>query len=188
MTHICSCQGHGPSGSSERRRVAHGVAPARHAGGARSHCKNTRRTGLSRFSQRTVIVTGGASGIGAATVSRAHAEGAAVVIVDNDEADARQLAAELGADRALAFGLDVTDAGQVQSCNEAAEARFGTLDVLVNSAGVRDTRPGRSEAERTPGGRYHRLHGDVAGRVRQLHRKEVKDTADLAQLPGIPKQ
>jgi meso-butanediol dehydrogenase/(S,S)-butanediol dehydrogenase/diacetyl reductase len=94
---------------------------------------------MSRFSERTVIVTGGASGIGAATVRRAHAEGAAVVIVDNDEAGARQLAAELGAERAMAFGVDVADPGQVQACIAAAEARFGHLDVLVNSAGVRDT-------------------------------------------------
>jgi meso-butanediol dehydrogenase/(S,S)-butanediol dehydrogenase/diacetyl reductase len=94
---------------------------------------------MNRFSQRTVIVTGGASGIGAATVRRAHAEGASVVIVDNDEAGARQLAAELGAERALAFGVDVADPAQVQACIEAAQARFGRLDVLVNSAGVRDT-------------------------------------------------
>lgn len=94
---------------------------------------------MGRFSNRTLVVTGGASGIGEATVRRAHAEGAAVVIVDADEARARALAAELGPERSMAASLDVSDAQQVQACIEAAEARFGQLDVLVNSAGIRDT-------------------------------------------------
>ena len=94
---------------------------------------------MNRFENRTVIVTGGASGIGAATARRAHAEGAAVVIVDTDQAGADKLAAELGPERSMAVALDVSDAVQVQACIEAAETRFGHLDVLVNSAGVRDT-------------------------------------------------
>ena len=94
---------------------------------------------MSRFSNRTFIVTGGASGIGESTVRRAHAEGASVVIVDADVQGAERLASELGAERSLAFGLDVSDAVQVQACIDAAETRFGRLDVLVNSAGIRDT-------------------------------------------------
>ena len=94
---------------------------------------------MTRFDQRTFIVTGGASGIGAATVRRAHAEGASVVIVDSDEDGVRKLAAELGAERTLAMPLDVTNPQQVQACIAAAQARFGRLDVLVNSAGIRDT-------------------------------------------------
>ena len=94
---------------------------------------------MKRFDGRTMIVTGGASGIGEATVRRAHAEGACVVIADNDEAGADRLAAELGPERALAVALDVSDHAQAQACIDAAEARFGAVDVLVNSAGVRDT-------------------------------------------------
>jgi meso-butanediol dehydrogenase/(S,S)-butanediol dehydrogenase/diacetyl reductase len=94
---------------------------------------------MTRFANRTVIVTGGASGIGAATVRRAHAEGASVVIVDNEGEGAKKLAAELGPERTMAVQLDVADPAQVQACLEAAQARFGSVDVLVNSAGVRDT-------------------------------------------------
>jgi meso-butanediol dehydrogenase/(S,S)-butanediol dehydrogenase/diacetyl reductase len=94
---------------------------------------------MSRFNNRTFIITGGASGIGEATVRRAHAEGAAVVIVDADAAGATRLASELGPERSLAVALVVSDSAQVQACIDAALARFGTLDVLVNSAGIRDT-------------------------------------------------
>jgi meso-butanediol dehydrogenase/(S,S)-butanediol dehydrogenase/diacetyl reductase len=96
---------------------------------------------MSRFSNRTVIVTGGASGIGEAVVRRAHAEGASVVIVDADAEGIDRLTTELGGERSLAVALDVSDATRVQTCIEAAEKRFGQLDVLVNSAGIRDTHP-----------------------------------------------
>ena len=96
---------------------------------------------MSRFSNRTVIVTGGASGIGEAVVRRAHAEGASVVIVDADAEGIDRLTTELGGERSQAVALDVSDATQVQTCIEAAEKRFGQLDVLVNSAGIRDTHP-----------------------------------------------
>jgi len=96
---------------------------------------------MSRFNNRTVIVTGGASGIGEAVVRRAHTEGASVVIVDADAEGIDRLATELGSERSLAVALDVSDGTQVQACIEAAETRFGHLDVLVNSAGIRDTHP-----------------------------------------------
>jgi meso-butanediol dehydrogenase/(S,S)-butanediol dehydrogenase/diacetyl reductase len=94
---------------------------------------------MGRFSKRTAIVTGGASGIGEATVHALHAEGANVVIVDADLAGTRRVADALGPERTLAVALDVTDPEQVQQCVAEAEAKFGSLDVLVNSAGVRDT-------------------------------------------------
>lgn len=94
---------------------------------------------MTRFANRTAIVTGGAKGIGAATVRLLHAQGACVVIADADEEAATRLAGELGAVRALAITLDVADPPQVQACMEAALARFGTLDVLVNSAGITDS-------------------------------------------------
>jgi meso-butanediol dehydrogenase/(S,S)-butanediol dehydrogenase/diacetyl reductase len=94
---------------------------------------------MARFANRTCIVTGGASGIGAATVRLFHAEGASVVIIDANEQAAKRLAAELGAERTLAMAVDVTDAAKVQASIDEAAARFGTLDVLVNSAGIRDT-------------------------------------------------
>ncbi len=78
------------------------------------------------------LVTGGASGLGAATVRRLAAGGARVVIADRDEAKGQALAAELGAVYAK---CDVTDAAQI----EAAVARageLGSLRVAVSCAGV----------------------------------------------------
>ena len=80
------------------------------------------------------VVTGGASGIGAATVRRFAAEGAHICILDRDLSAAEALAAELG-DSHLAMELDVRfEAGVVQVA-EAVYDRWGQVDVLVNNAG-----------------------------------------------------
>lgn len=82
---------------------------------------------------RTVVVTGGASGIGEATVRRFATTGANVVIADIDEQRGATLAAELGA---RFLRCDVTiDADMQQSVAVALQA-FGRLDVYVNNAGV----------------------------------------------------
>ena len=80
------------------------------------------------------VVTGGASGIGAATVRRFASEGAHIYILDRDLSAAEALAAELG-DGHLAMELDVRfEAGVVQVA-EAVYDRWGQVDVLVNNAG-----------------------------------------------------
>src|SRR5689334_16474687 len=81
------------------------------------------------------LVTGGASGLGAATVRRLFAGGANVVIVDRDEAKGAALAADLGADRAVFARADVTDPVQVEAA-VAAATPLGTLRVAVSCAGV----------------------------------------------------
>jgi NAD(P)-dependent dehydrogenase (short-subunit alcohol dehydrogenase family) len=81
------------------------------------------------------LVTGGASGLGAATVRRLFAAGANVVIVDRDEAKGAALAAELGAERARFARADVTDPAQIEAAIESA-AFLGTLRVAVSCAGV----------------------------------------------------
>ncbi len=78
------------------------------------------------------LVTGGASGLGAATVRRFVADGAKVVIVDRDEAAGQLLAKELGAVFAQA---DITDAAQVDFAIAQA-ATLGPLRVVVGCAGV----------------------------------------------------
>lgn len=80
------------------------------------------------------LVTGGASGLGEATVRRLAAAGAAVMIVDRDEGRAQALAAELGG-QARATGADVTDAEQVSAAVEAAGAG-APLRIAVSCAGV----------------------------------------------------
>ena len=78
------------------------------------------------------LVTGGASGLGAATVRRLVAGGAKVVIVDRDDERGAQLAAELGATFAKA---DVTDAAQTEAAIAVALG-LGALRVVVQCAGV----------------------------------------------------
>jgi NAD(P)-dependent dehydrogenase (short-subunit alcohol dehydrogenase family) len=82
----------------------------------------------------TALVTGGASGLGLATVKALHSAGAAVQIVDLPSSDGEKVAAELGG-RAGFSAADVTDEGQVSAALDAAE-RLGTLRVLVNCAGI----------------------------------------------------
>jgi 2-hydroxycyclohexanecarboxyl-CoA dehydrogenase len=84
-----------------------------------------------RLEQRTALITGGASGIGAAIARRLAAEGAAVTIGDIDVDGAREVAAEIDAD---GIELDVTDPDRVSS----AIGEMGKLDVLVNNAGTDD--------------------------------------------------
>jgi 2-hydroxycyclohexanecarboxyl-CoA dehydrogenase len=82
-----------------------------------------------RLEGRKALVTGGASGIGAAIARRLAAEGAAVTIGDIDLEGAGKVAAEISAE---AVELDVTDLESARGAIESA----GTLDILVNNAGT----------------------------------------------------
>jgi len=93
-----------------------------------------------RLGERDVVlVTGGASGLGAATVREAVSSGASVLILDLPTSPGRELAAELG-ERVQFAAADVRDEDQVQAAVWAA-TRVGTLRVVVNCAGV--ATPGR---------------------------------------------
>ena len=90
---------------------------------------------MGRLGGKVAIVTGGARGMGAATVRRFVAEGAKVAIADVLEEPGRALAAELG-EAAEFWSLDVTSESAWAEVVAAVEARFGGIDVLVNNAGV----------------------------------------------------
>ncbi|GBF04521.1 3-oxoacyl-ACP reductase [Deinococcus aerius] len=99
---------------------------------------------MSRFENKTVIVTGAASGIGLATATRFGQEGARVVIADLHGDQAQKAAEEVratGALDALGVACDVSKADQVQGCVGQALGRFGTLDVIVNNAGLMTFKP-----------------------------------------------
>ena len=96
--------------------------------------------GMTDLGGRVAFVTGGARGIGEAYVRALHAAGARVVIADVLDDEAAALAAELG-DGVRAVHLDVTDEGQWDAGVRAAVDAFGSLDVLVNNAGIVNAAP-----------------------------------------------
>ncbi len=94
---------------------------------------------MSRFENKSVIVTGAASGIGLATAKRFGSEGARVVIADRDAAHAAQAAEAVkaaGAPDAWGAPCDVSDENAVVACVAETLKRFGSLDVVVNNAGL----------------------------------------------------
>ncbi|MGH7855846.1 MAG: SDR family NAD(P)-dependent oxidoreductase, partial [Candidatus Binatia bacterium] len=91
-----------------------------------------------RFEGKIVVVTGAASGIGAATARRFHDEGARLMLADVNEEGGAAIAKELGGDRgASAFRkVDVSMLDEVESLMQAAADRFGRIDVVFNNAGI----------------------------------------------------
>jgi NAD(P)-dependent dehydrogenase (short-subunit alcohol dehydrogenase family) len=89
---------------------------------------------VSRLASKVAVVTGGASGIGEATVRLFVAEGASVVIADVQDDRGHRLAAELGARAAYAHA-DVSREAHVKAAVEVAVTRFGRLDCIFNNAG-----------------------------------------------------
>ena len=88
-----------------------------------------------QISGKGALVTGGASGLGRATVEALHAAGAGVVIVDLPQSQGEVLAKELG-DRARFAPADVTDPEQISDAVKTAVDAIGGLHVAVNCAGI----------------------------------------------------
>jgi NAD(P)-dependent dehydrogenase (short-subunit alcohol dehydrogenase family) len=91
-----------------------------------------------RFDGRKVVVTGGASGIGAATCRMFADEGASVTVLDRDAQTCGRIADEVGG---FAVGADVRDPDQVNQAIADAAREMGGLTDLVNNAGIGTAKP-----------------------------------------------
>ena len=90
-----------------------------------------------RFTDKVVVITGAAKGIGRATAERFLSEGAKVVISDIDADRLASTADEIGTDEnVLSIVADVAEVEQVKGLVSQAVERFGKLDVMVNNAGI----------------------------------------------------
>jgi rhamnose utilization protein RhaD (predicted bifunctional aldolase and dehydrogenase)/NAD(P)-dependent dehydrogenase (short-subunit alcohol dehydrogenase family) len=87
------------------------------------------------LARQVVVVTGGGSGIGAATARAFAKEGAEVAVLDLDPAAAAAIAKACGG-KAIGLGCDVTDADAVRAAFDAVCAAFGGVDVVVSNAGA----------------------------------------------------
>jgi NAD(P)-dependent dehydrogenase (short-subunit alcohol dehydrogenase family) len=140
---------------------------------------------------KAALVTGGASGIGAAAVRRLAAAGAVVAVADRDEGGARALAEEVGG---LALPGDVADPDGMAMAVDVAEDAFGHLDLVLLNAGVT---AGQSGVEGLDLDGYRRIMGvnvdhvvfGLTAAVPALRRAgggNIIVTASLAGLVAMP--
>jgi NAD(P)-dependent dehydrogenase (short-subunit alcohol dehydrogenase family) len=95
---------------------------------------------------KVAVVTGGARGIGRATVGALAAKGARVAIGDLDQDLAEKAAAEVGGG-AIGLELDVTDRPGYTAFLDEVERQLGPIDILINNAGIMPTNPFDEESD-----------------------------------------
>jgi 2-hydroxycyclohexanecarboxyl-CoA dehydrogenase len=145
---------------------------------------------MQRFEGRTVIVTGGGGGIGAATCQRFAREGAKVAVLDLNEAAAQQVAESIRAagGQAQALRCDITDRASVDTA--LAHEMLGEVDVLVNNAGWDVFKPfvktTPAEWERLIAvnlvGALHMLHATLPRMVARGRGRVVNIASDAARV------
>ncbi|MFA5938862.1 MAG: glucose 1-dehydrogenase [Sinimarinibacterium sp.] len=147
-----------------------------------------------RVQDKVCVVTGAARGLGLAAAEALLAEGAKLLLTDVDVAEGEAQAARLGRNAAF-HPQDVTDAAQWASVLDAAIARWGRLDVLVNNAGVADI----ADIERVSAKTWQRtldinlsgvFHGTQAAIARMKGQKGQKSPAggsivNIASIEGL---
>ena len=90
---------------------------------------------MRSFKNQVAIITGAASGIGAAIAARLSEEGVKLALLDQNEEKLQQLVKNFPPDT-KAYILDITNENLVKETIDAIQQHFGTIDILVNSAGI----------------------------------------------------
>ncbi|MCG8326670.1 MAG: beta-ketoacyl-ACP reductase [Chitinophagales bacterium] len=91
---------------------------------------------MGKLQDKVAIVTGGAKGIGLATVKKFVAEGSKVSIWDIDEESANEAIAELGADKVSFLKVNTASLEAVKEAAAQVKKTYGSIDILVNNAGI----------------------------------------------------
>jgi NAD(P)-dependent dehydrogenase (short-subunit alcohol dehydrogenase family) len=141
------------------------------------------------FAGLVAVVTGGASGIGAAIVDRLAADGAKVAILDLNPA------ADGDSENRLSVRTNVADDASVRAAVDAVVARFGRLDIVVNNAGI----GAQGSVEDNDDEEWHRVFDiNVIGMARVAraalpHLREspaasIVNTASIAATAGLPQR
>jgi len=144
------------------------------------------------LSGRVVAITGGARGIGKATAAALVRKGCRVAIGDLDLELAEKTAAELGGGT-VALPLDVTDRGSFERFLDEAERQLGSLDAVVNNAGIMPVTPFEDESEDSVRRQVEiNLLGVITGtqmaikRLRPRGRGWIVNIASQAGKSGVP--
>ncbi len=96
---------------------------------------------MENVAGKVVVITGASSGLGAETARHLVKAGAKVALGARRKGRLDALVAELGADSASAFQVDVTDREQVEAFVKDAHAKWGRIDVMINNAGLMPLAP-----------------------------------------------
>jgi 3-oxoacyl-[acyl-carrier protein] reductase len=141
---------------------------------------------------RAAVITGGASGIGAAIAARFAASGARVALWDVDAAAAQKTAADLPPVAGVshqAIAVDVTDAQSVQAATDKTVAAFGRIDILCCSAGI--TGPNKTTWEYEPEDWRRVMEVNVNGLflcnravVREMLKNDYGRVINIASIAG----
>jgi NAD(P)-dependent dehydrogenase (short-subunit alcohol dehydrogenase family) len=134
---------------------------------------------------KVAVVTGGARGIGRATVAALAANGVRVAVGDLDRDLAERAASEIGPG-AIGLALDVSDTPGITSFLDEVERELGPLDILVNNAGIMPTGPLTDEDDASTRRQIAiNLHGVIAGTREAVRRMVPRQTGHIVNISSV---